>query len=331
MKQIQKMTSSTIRTTNNAMKSMRLPKSSSCRNVNGILVLDKPINMTSNAILQKVKKLYAAKKAGHTGSLDPLATGMLPICFGEATKFSQYLLEADKTYLVSALLGVRTTTSDAEGEEVAERAVPNYTISDLDKAFAPFRGEIEQIPSMYSALKYQGQPLYKLARQGITVERKSRQIAIYELSVLAYQNQTVHFQVRCSKGTYIRTLVDDFGEALGCGAHVTQLRRLQVGPYSYEKMLNFSELEKKSQDCDRSLLDHYLLPIDSALSAYPKIEVTTSMAFYLQRGQAVSISQTPRSGLVKIYQPNNDFLGIGEVTTNGKITPRRLIRTTIRD
>ena len=202
------------------------------RAVNGILLLDKPPTMSSNRALQTVKHLFAARKAGHTGSLDPLASGLLPVCFGEATKFCQYLLSADKTYLVTMRLGIRTDTGDTEGEVISERPVPEVTSAILEKIFDQFRGEIEQVPSMYSALKHQGQPLYKLARQGITVARESRRLTIFRLTVLNFTADSVQFELHCSKGTYVRTLVDDFGEVLGCGAHVTQLRRIGVGAFT---------------------------------------------------------------------------------------------------
>src|SRR3990167_5521161 len=204
--------------------------------LNGIFLLDKSIGISSNGALQRVKRLLQAKKAGHTGSLDPLATGMLPICFGDATKFSQYLLDSDKTYVVTMQLGVRTTTSDIEGEIVSMRSVPNFSLDDINAAFEKFRGTTQQIPSMFSALKHNGVPLYEYARIGMTIERLSRPITIYELTVLSIENNHVNFTVKCSKGTYVRTLVDDVGEVLECGAHVTQLRRISVGPYLENQM-----------------------------------------------------------------------------------------------
>ncbi len=298
-----------------------------CRPVNGILLLDKPIGLTSNGALQKIKHLFEAKKAGHTGSLDPLASGMLPLCFGEATKFSQYLLEADKTYLVSAKLGIRTTTSDAEGEVVSERPVPDLTIKTLDKAFDAFRGEIEQVPSMYSALKHKGQPLYKLARQGITVEREARKLTIYELQVLDYQNETIDFKLRCSKGTYVRTIVDDLGEALGCGAHVTMLRRLDVGPYHYENMISVEQLEACAEKDGVQSLDQFLLPMDTSVNHWPELRVDSQIAFYLRQGQSVFIPQAPTSGWVRFALKDGAFIGVGEMMEDGKVAPRRLIKS----
>ncbi len=212
------------------------------RQVHGILLLDKPHGMSSNAALQRVKTLFYANKAGHTGSLDPLATGMLPICLGKATKLSQLLLTTDKQYWVTATLGVRTTTSDAEGDIVAQHPVPEFTAAQLEQVLQQFRGEIHQVPSMFSALKQQGVPLYQLARQGKEVPRAARPLTIYALQVLAYQGDQLQLQVHCSKGTYVRTLVDDIGQALGCGAHVSALRRLQVGPLHAAQMVSLDAL-----------------------------------------------------------------------------------------
>ena len=293
------------------------------RRVDGILLLDKPSGITSNSALQKVKRLFNARKAGHTGSLDPLASGMLPICFGEATKFSQFLLESDKSYRVSAKLGIRTTTSDMEGEVVSERIVPSLSMAEINSVFDQFRGEIDQVPSMYSALKYQGQPLYKLARQGITVERPSRRVNVYRLDVSNVENEIIQFDMTCSKGTYVRTLVDDFGELLGCGAHVVALRRLLVGPYPSEAMVDMESLEANADSIEN--LDSNLLPISTAVARLPDIQLTESMAFYLQQGQSVFVTGVPASGLVRLSLKNGRFLGIGEII-DGKVVPRRLLR-----
>src|SRR3990167_9071748 len=206
------------------------------RNLSGLLVLDKPVGITSNAALQQVKALYQASKAGHTGSLDPLASGMLIICFGEATKFSQYLLDADKTYEVHAKLGEKTTTGDAEGEIVTRQSVPTFSKNEIEKVLENFRGEIRQIPSMYSAIKYQGKPLYEYARAGIEVERQARPIFIYELVLRSIEKQECHLFVHCSKGTYIRTLIENIGDKLRCGAHVAGLRRLSIGKFGPNSM-----------------------------------------------------------------------------------------------
>jgi len=293
------------------------------RAINGFLLLDKPTGITSNAALQRVKRLFHAKKAGHTGSLDPLASGMLPICFGEATKFSQYLLDADKSYFVKAKLGIRTATADKEGEIIAQREVPTLTQADIDSAFDSFRGEIDQVPSMFSAVKHKGQPLYKLARKGIEVERKSRRIKIYELNVLDFENSTVTFEVSCSKGTYVRTLVDDFGESLGCGAHVIHLRRSTVGHFQMDQM---NSLEKLENINDKDLMN-YLLPLESIVGNWPAIKLETHTAFYLQQGQAVMVPQAPTEGWLRLLHKNGQFIGVGEILSDGKVAPRRLINT----
>jgi tRNA pseudouridine55 synthase len=296
------------------------------RAVSGIFLLDKPPTMSSNRALQIVKRLFAARKAGHTGSLDPLASGLLPICLGEATKFSQYLLSADKTYAVAMRLGIRTTTGDTEGEVVTERPVPAIKLADVDKLFDSFRGDIEQVPSMYSALKHEGQPLYKLARQGITVARESRRLTIFRLTVLDFSADTVRFELHCSKGTYVRTLVDDFGEALGCGAHVTELRRLTVGGFSSEQMIGLDALQTLAEAGPPENLDRYLLPMQSALAHWPQLTVADSTAFYLRQGHPVVIPNAPLSGWVCLLDKQNQFLGIGEVLEDGKVAPRRGVK-----
>ena len=294
--------------------------------VNGILLLDKPHGFSSNAALQKVKRLFQAKKAGHTGSLDPLATGMLPICFGQATKFSQYLLDADKKYCVTMKLGVCTTTGDVEGEIVKTRSVPSFSENDIKKVFDQFLGDISQIPSMYSALKYHGKPLYQLARQGITVERESRVIKIYDLILQSLENNFITFVVHCSKGTYVRTLVDDMGEKLNCGAHVTKLRRLLVGQYTENQMITMAQLETTRDHVDSPDLKKYLLPIDTIVHAWPDVTVTPTMIFYLKQGQSIMSSQAPKSGWIRLLQQNGQFVGIGEVL-NGKIIPRKILKS----
>lgn len=293
--------------------------------MNGILLLDKPTGMTSNAALQKVKHLLKVKKAGHTGSLDPLASGMLPLCLGEATKFSQFLLEADKIYQVTAKLGIKTNTGDAEGEIISQREISAITQEKLLKVMEKFRGAIEQIPSMYSALKHKGQPLYKLARQGITVERKPRTVHIHELILLSYLATNFSVYVRCSKGTYIRTLIEDIGEVLGCGAHVTELRRLMVGTYAASQMITLCELETLLQT-NQLNLDKHLLPLASTVAHWPEVRISEAAAFYLRRGQPVIVPQAPTSGWVKIILHNGNFLGVGEIMQDGRVAPRRLVQ-----
>lgn len=294
------------------------------RKVNGILLLDKPVGITSNAALQEVKRLLYAAKAGHTGNLDPLASGMLPICLGEATKLSAYLLDADKVYLGTCKLGVRTTTADAEGEIVEERPVPVLSESQVDALLEQFRGDIEQIPPMHSAIKQNGQPLYKLARQGIEVERKPRQVTVHELRIIRLEGDEIELYIHCSKGTYIRTLVEDLGEALGCGAHLSQLRRTRVGPFQEEGMVTLDTLREAAQEGAENL-DRYLLPMDRALGDYPEVKLSESSLFYVQQGQAVQVAQAPTEGWVRLFDSAGGFVGVGAVLDDGRIAPKRLI------
>lgn len=295
------------------------------RPVNGILLLDKSEGVSSNGALQTAKRMFAAAKAGHTGSLDPLATGMLPICFGEATKFSQFLLDADKSYRVTAKLGVITETGDSEGD-VVKTAPVDVTEAQVEAALEPLRGDIEQVPSMYSALKHNGQPLYKLARQGIEVERKPRKVTIYRLQLLDFRGDEVDMEVDCSKGTYVRSLVEDLGAALGCGAHVTALRRLSAGPYPADRMLTLDDLGALKADGGFEAIDEKLLPLSTSVADWPAVQLGEDASFYLQRGQAVMASDRPSSGWVSLYEASSgDFLGVGEVQDDGLIAPRRLV------
>ncbi|MEW7977472.1 MAG: tRNA pseudouridine(55) synthase TruB [Candidatus Sedimenticola endophacoides] len=294
------------------------------RDVQGILLLDKPLGVTSNKALQRVKQIFFARKAGHTGSLDPEAGGLLPICFGGATKVSAYLLDADKRYWVRVRLGETTTTADAEGELLRTRPVEGVTEALLADALARFRGEIQQIPPMYSALKHQGERLYKLAREGVEVERKPRTITIYELKLLAWESPHLELEVRCSKGTYIRTLAEDIGEVLGCGAHVAALRRTGLGPYREADMVTMERIEAAAREGNEAL-DALLLGVDSALGHWPQVRLTADSAFYLGQGQAVLVPNAPTGGPVRIYDPNGRFLGIGEILDDGRVTPRRMI------
>lgn len=302
------------------------------RDVDGILLLDKPAGITSNDALQQVKRIYAAAKAGHTGALDPLATGMLPICLGEATKFSQFLLEADKRYRVTAKLGERTDTSDADGEVVQTRPV-NVSAGELIEALDHFRGDTQQIPSMYSALKYQGKPLYQYAREGIEVPREARPITVFELKLIRFEGDEVELEVHCSKGTYIRTIVDDLGERLGCGAHVTVLRRLAVAGYPAERMLTLEQLQCILDNCKandispRLELDPLLLPMDTAVQSLPEVKLSELVAGYLLHGQAVQVSGAPLEGFVRMtVGEEGRFVGVGEIDDDGKVAPRRLVR-----
>ncbi|MDV3442072.1 tRNA pseudouridine(55) synthase TruB [Pseudomonas otitidis] len=296
------------------------------RDVSGILILDKPRGMSSNQALQKVRWLLNAEKAGHTGSLDPLATGVLPLCFGEATKFSQYLLDADKGYETVAQLGVTTTTGDAEGE-VLERRDVTVGRDELEAALGRFRGEIQQVPPMYSALKKDGQPLYKLARAGEVVEREARSVTIARLELLAFDSTKATLSVSCSKGTYIRTLVEDLGQVLGCGGHVAELRRTQAGPFNLSQAISLEELEKAHAEGGNEALDRFLLPSDSGLEHWPLVQLSEHSAYYWLHGQPVRAPEAPKFGMLRLQDHTGRFIGIGEVSDDGRIAPRRLIRS----
>ena len=295
------------------------------RDINGILLLDKPRGISSNAALQRAKWLFQAAKAGHTGNLDVQASGLLPVCFGEATKVCQFLLDADKRYLAEITLGRKTTTGDGEGETLYERATAGIERSDVERAVRAFHGPIEQLPPMHSALKHQGQPLYKLARQGIEVERQKRTITIYAFAVLAFDNPRVEVTVSCSKGTYVRTLAEDVGEVLGCGGFVSALRRDKVGPYAIDAAWTLEQLEGLAQAEDGEL-DRTLLPLDGALTLMTRLDLTVDAGYYLARGQAVLVPKAPSHGLVRLYGADGEFVGVGEVLADGRIAPRRLFR-----
>lgn len=304
------------------------------RAVNGVLLLDKPLGLSSNDAVQKVKRLYFAAKAGHTGALDPLATGMLPICLGEATKFSQYLLDADKTYEVTAKLGVRTTTSDADGEVVSRKPV-QVTEQQLLDACETFKGPIKQVPSMYSALKHEGKPLYYYARQGIDIPREARDIEIFSLEILRFQDNYVDMLVHCSKGTYIRSLVDDLGQLLDCGAYVTRLHRTQVTDYPSQNMLTLEGLEnvanKSAQQREQpyDLLDSLLLPMDIAVKALTEVFVESEKEPYFCNGnpvKSISAQNIDIGTQVRVYSATSKlFLGAGEIDIEGKVAPKRLV------
>lgn len=306
------------------------------RPVDGIFLLDKPQGVSSNGILQRVKRIYDAAKAGHTGALDPLATGMLPITFGEATKFSQFLLDANKRYITTAKLGIRTDTSDADGEVIATADVPKLELSELRKLLDQhFTGEIEQVPSMYSALKHQGQPLYKLARAGKTVEVKPRRVTVFQIDILDLRDDEVDLDIRCSKGTYIRSIVEDLGLLLSCGAHVKMLRRLDSGPYRAEQMLTIDQLESlaapkadnESVESIQMRLDALLLAPWSAIEDAPVIQLDQLATERLLNGIAADVSAVPCE-LVRIENGiTGQFLGIGEVTDEGKLKSKRLLST----
>jgi len=300
------------------------------RAVSGILVLDKPLRVSSNHALQAAKRLYFAAKAGHTGSLDPLATGVLPLCFGEATKFSQYLLDADKAYQSTFVLGTVTDSGDAEGQILETNDASDVGEADVQQALEAFRGEIEQVPSMFSAIKQNGQPLYKLARQGIEVERKSRTLVIKKLELLEFrpgERPEVDVYLECSKGTYVRSIAEDLGRALGCGAHVSALRRTKAGPFSLEDSVTMNTLETLKQNDAVAQMDDLLLPADTAVKSLPLVELGESGGFYIRQGQPVLVPNAPGSGMVRVALETGEFLGVGEILDDGRVAPRRLIVT----
>ena len=291
-----------------------------CRGINGILLLDKPVGFTSNQALQKVKGMFRACKAGHTGSLDPIATGVLPLCFGGATKVSQFMLDSDKRYWARVRLGVETTTYDAEGEVVETRPV-EVSKRDLERALSNFEGEIQQLPPMYSAIKKDGEALYKLARKGVEVERESRTVAIQELKLLNFADDVLELEMACSKGTYVRSLAHDLGQLLGCGAHVEKLRRLGVGDFDIEETVTLEELEAMSAEEREALI----LPVDEALHDMPEVSLTSLATHYLVQGQPVSAPHSHDPGLIRLYEEGERFLGIGEVLDDGRVAPKRLM------
>ncbi len=295
------------------------------RNVNGILLLDKPLGISSNHALQQAKQLFKAQKAGHTGSLDPLANGLLPLCFGNATKISGFLLDADKRYYVRVKLGVTTTTADAEGDVLETLSAEHITEQDIHAVLAEFSGVIQQLPPMYSAVKHNGQRLYKLAREGIEVEREPREITIYKLELVKAEMPEFELMVHCSKGTYVRTLAEDIGRMLGCGAHVTGLRRTKVGPYDDEHLISMQQLQQLAATSDFSQLDNLLLPMDTGMSHWPSVQLTANSSFYVKQGQPVQVQQAPADGWVRIYDANNEFMGVGEIDDDGRVAPRRLL------
>ena len=294
------------------------------RNISGILVLDKPGGLSSNGALQHVKRIFNANKAGHTGNLDVPATGLLPICLGEATKVSAYLLDSNKTYRARCKLGVTTTTADAAGEVVDTHDVPELSKSDLEKAFKKFIGDIEQVPPMYSALKQNGKRLYELAYKGIEVERKARKITIFSIKLIDLQEDEFEMEVACSKGTYIRTLAEDIGREIGCGAHILTLRRLEAGPFKESQMITPEKLQEVAESGNENL-DELLLPMDYALDNFPEVRLSEDVSYYLRQGQAVTFSGLPKSGRLRVYDETGAFIGIGEVADDGRLAPKRLI------
>ena len=304
------------------MVSQRWPR----RDVSGILLFIKSPGLSSNEALQCVKRLYQARKAGHTGSLDRLATGLLPICFGEATKLSGFLLNADKRYRATVKLGMVTTTGDAEGEVIRERPVADLDPARVVGVFRAMLGEQTQVPPMHSALKHQGQRLYELAHRGIAIERRPRPIVIHALDLVRFLGDALEITVHCSKGTYIRTLAEDIGERLGSGAHVASLERTAVGGFEVRDAIDLDGLTELAST-GLQTLDVKLLPLDRVLPGEPAVALSRDAAYYLARGQAVLVAHAPKAGLVKLYDDRRRFLGVGEVQDDGRIAPRRLLRT----
>jgi tRNA pseudouridine55 synthase len=284
-------------------------------------LLDKPVGLTSNQALQTVKHLLNACKGGHSGSLDPIATGLLPLFFGEATKLTQFLLNADKRYWTVFRLGQSTTTYDSEGEVTATRPV-NAGRRDIERALERFRGEIEQVPPMYSAIKHQGEALYKLARAGVEIEREPRRVTIYEIKLIGLENDLLTLEIACSKGTYVRSLAHDLGEFLGCGAHVAQLRRVGIGRVGIENAVPLERLQALPTPAERVRL---LQPVDSVLHELPDVHLTPLAAHYLKQGQTVSTQHGFKPGWVRLYEGDTRFLGMGEVQDDGRVAPRRLL------
>ena len=302
------------------------------RKLNGVLLLNKLAGASSNHVLQQAKRLFFANKAGHTGALDPLATGVLPICFGEATKFSQYLLDADKVYEAVFEFGVRSSTADADGEILHEVSAEALSEAQILAAIPRFQGEIEQVPPMYSAIKLNGQPLYKLARQGIEVERKARVVQLYDYRLLSFTpgvRAQAKVRVHCSKGTYIRSLAADLGELLGFGARVLSLHRVRSGPFSDADALSLNALEAERGEGPAERLDRHLLPMDAPVKALPEIALEADSAYYFGRGQPVMDLQVyqiaDEGATVRVFGEDGRFLGLAEVTDDGCIAPKRLV------
>lgn len=290
------------------------------KHINGIFLLDKPLGFSSNQALQKVKWLLQAAKAGHTGTLDPLATGLLPLCFGEATKFAHYLTDADKTYLATVKLGITTTTGDAEGEVLSTQPVHVSQVQ-LAQVCQQFIGEISQIPPMYSALKHEGKALYEYARAGIEIERKARFVTIHNITLNTLADNIATITVTCSKGTYIRTLAEDIGRQLGCGAHLIGLRRTATANYEIAQAMTLEQFEALPMEQRIASLR----PVDSSVLHLPAVTLDADSTFYLQQGQAVWRSGVIPQGLLRLYSEQQVFLGLGEQLSDGKIAPKRLI------
>ena len=290
--------------------------------VDGVLLLDKPVGLSSNDALIRAKRVMNAKKAGHTGTLDPFATGLLPLCFGEATKFSQDLLESDKTYDATVHLGIMTTTGDTEGEAIETLPV-DVTIDQIQAALARFRGPILQVPPMYSALKRDGKAYYEYAREGITLEREARPVTIHGLELVAYEAPMLKIRVTCSKGTYVRVLGEDIGAALGCGAHLNALRRIQVGALTAETMITLEDLQAHAEPLS------LLAPVDALLSSFPAVELTPELAKRFLNGQRLALGKEEvmvpaEQGRVRVYH-DGKLLGTANLQEYAVLAPERLI------
>ncbi|MCK5828858.1 MAG: tRNA pseudouridine(55) synthase TruB [Methylococcales bacterium] len=297
-----------------------MSKRKSGRNIHGILLLNKRLGVSSNRALQEIRRLYNANKAGHTGSLDPMASGLLPLCFGEATKVSAMMLDDDKRYQVIVKLGVMTDTGDSEGKIIAEKRVPDLSLEEIEDCLQSFTGKIDQIPPMYSALKHNGRKLYEIAREGKTIERKARRITIYELKLLDVTKDSLTLDVLCSKGTYIRSLAEDIGHKFGCGGTVSQLKRTQAGIFKIEDSLALDELQEMNLD----ELMKCLICVDEPLNEIPKILLSVSQAVLIKHGQQLQIEETlPISGMVRMYS-EQVFLGLGEMLLDGKLIPKKI-------
>ena len=297
--------------------------SSARRDLDGILILDKPVGLTSNQALQRVKRMLRARKAGHCGSLDPLATGVLPLCLGQATKFSSYLLAADKAYLATCRLGQTTTTADAEGEVIDAREV-EVNRAQIEAVLPRFRGEIMQIPPMYSALKHQGKRLYQLARAGQEVEREPRAVTIHKLELCEYDGLKLKLEVCCSKGTYIRSLAQDIGEALGCGAHLTALRRRMANPFVERDSITLEQLQHMAE---KDQIDALLLPVSAALNQFPELNLDARESERIRQGKVLSLNPEVTAGLYRLNLENGEFLGLGEAFPDGQLKAKRLMNT----
>ena len=293
------------------------------RDISGVLLLDKPLGFSSNQALQKVKWLFSAAKAGHTGTLDPLATGLLPICLGEATKFAQIITDANKTYIATVKLGITTTTGDAEGAVLNTRPV-KVTKTQLKQIAQQFLGEITQIPPIYSALKVDGKPMYAYARAGLEVERRPRQTTIFDIQLIDFKKDVAIVLVACSKGTYIRTLAEDIGTVLNCGAHLIGLRRTVTAGYTLQNVTTIEALEALSLQARDALL----LPVDSAILHLPQTILDADAVYFLQQGQAVWVAGKTPHGDLRLYNEQSQFLGLGVLQDDGKIAPKRLLRNT---